>query len=500
MDCSTADRARTSPDSEESMATKTRRAAERNVLRGLVQRPLDSWPYASALRVADFRHFQREFESVSWMIRSFLEDNKRPIFTEEILSHPESGFGPEILLEVFESFHPSVFGDGVFTVLGRNLTNGEFARIGRVANHCERIAERECGLPVEEKRTLNRKSVWDAIRSPQPLAEVVIDGLVRRGEVMNIISSTKVGKSWLVGGLMFCVSKGLPWLGRKTKKGNVLLIDNELQPSVIENRMAVIADSMRIKHATADAKFDYWSLRGLQKTIHEIVADLEDIKPGELTMLVLDAKYRFFGSGMEENSNDDQTAFHNTVDRLASRLQCVVVLVHHSTKGEQGGRNVTDVGSGGGAQSRAADTHLVIRQHADDGLAVLDAAVRSFPPVEPQTLKWEFPLWTATDGVDAVLKQEKSRNDSRQECKDKQALSELADIFHAANGKPQTRWDLHRKFGGGKDRLNRLIRLGIDDGRFLQIEGKPTRNGEVAEQFMLSAFVQNDEQKSNGLF
>ena len=67
--------------------------------------------------------------------------------------------------------------------------------------------------------------------------------------------------------------------------------------------------------------------------------------------------------------------------------------MHHATKGNQSDRRVTDVGAGGGAQARAADTHLVLREHEQPNMVVLDAAVRSFPPIEPMTLRWSFPLW-----------------------------------------------------------------------------------------------------------
>ena len=61
---------------------------------------------------------------------------------------------------------------------------------------------------------------------------------------------------------------------------------------------------------------------------------------------------------------------------------------------------MTDVGAGAGAQSRAADTHLVLRPHEEDRAVVLDAAVRSWPPIQPLCLRWEFPLWHRDDALD----------------------------------------------------------------------------------------------------
>ena len=64
------------------------------------------------------------------------------------------------------------------------------------------------------------------------------------------------------------------------------------------------------------------------------------------------------------------------------------------------GTAVTDVGAGAGAQSRATDTHLVLRPHEEEGCVVLDAAVRSWPPVEPRCLRWTFPVWNPDDSLD----------------------------------------------------------------------------------------------------
>ena len=58
------------------------------------------------------------------------------------------------------------------------------------------------------------KSVWAAVEHPAKLRECVIEGLARRGEVVNAVAATKIGKSWLALGLLFCGATGGDWLGR----------------------------------------------------------------------------------------------------------------------------------------------------------------------------------------------------------------------------------------------------------------------------------------------
>src|SRR5690606_13500171 len=97
-----------------------------------------------------------------------------------------------------------------------------------------------------------------------------------------------------------------------------------------------------------------------------------------------------------------------------------IVLVHHSSKGSQSEKRVTDVGAGAGAQSRAADCHIVLREHEDDGVFVMDAAVRSFPPVEAVALEWSLPLWRTTGADTSALKGRKTAQEQRQDERDRE--------------------------------------------------------------------------------
>ena len=291
------------------------------------------------------------------------------------------------------------------------------------------------GKTKSEPKKWQLQSGWSAVAKPAPMRSIVIEGLARRGEVVNIVAATKIGKSWLALLLLLCISTGRDWLGRRTTKGRVLLLDNELHSETIQNRIHAVATAAGIIQRPDDAAFDYVELRGESVGIGDIEYQLSAFQPGDLTLIVMDAKYRFFGNGMEENSNDDQTSFHNAVDRLAKQLNCVIVLVHHSTKGDQSGKSVVDVGSGGGSQARAADCHLILRTHEDgDDLCVLDAALRTFKKVEPQTLRWEFPLWTVDESVEPTVKQAQTRSDATNDKRVKTKITSILQMLRLAPG------------------------------------------------------------------
>ena len=239
----------------------------------------------------------------------------------------------------------------------------------------------------------------------------ILEGLLRCGETMNIIASPKTGKSWLSMGLGLSVVGGRKWLGRFwTRRGKVLIVDNELHPETSAHRLPRIAEAMGIQSDEYADQLFVANLRGQLIDLNSLAEQLGSLEPGAFSLIVLDAWYRFQPTGSDENSNGDVSQLYNLLDSVANKLGSAFVCIHHTSKGNQSGKGVTDVGSGAGAQSRAPDSHLTIRQHEEDGAFVVEAAVRSFAPMEPFCLRWNFPVWAPADDLDPKdLRQERPR-------------------------------------------------------------------------------------------
>ncbi|HEY3965487.1 MAG TPA: AAA family ATPase [Planctomycetaceae bacterium] len=307
----------------------------------------------------------------------------------------------------------------------------------------------------------------------------IIDGLLREGETGNLISGSKIGKSWLVYYLAICFVTIRLIFGRfATVGGRVLIIDNELHTETLASRLRTVADAMGVKQDEYADLVDVMSLRGNLRNITELAGDLKDIPHGRYKIIFVDAKYRTVGPDSDENSNSDETRFYNEVERLAGQTGAAPVLVHHSTKGQQGDKRATDVGAGGGAQSRAADCHLVLREHEQEGVVVLDAAVRSFKPVEPMALKWAFPLWVPAEEIDpALLKGKKTESEEKQSSQDQETDGKVIDGCQTW----RSRAELKKTFGWGDTRLNRSIFRLVEAG-FLEA-GFEVRRGNETEVF-----------------
>lgn len=106
---------------------------------------------------------------------------------------------------------------------------------------------------------------------------------------------------------------------------------------------------------------------------------------------------------------------YNYLYQYADRLGYSFVLIHHASKGNQTGKSITDVGAGAGSQSRATDTHLILRPHEEKDCVVPEAAVRSWPPVEPRCLRWLFPVWTPDSSLDPTMLRRERRGKPKRE-------------------------------------------------------------------------------------
>lgn len=227
----------------------------------------------------------------------------------------------------------------------------------------------------------------------------VIEGLVRRGELLNVIAAAKSGKTWLILNLGSAVATGSCWLSRfRCRQGRVLLVDNELPPGVLADRLKTVAEATG--NAAALEEIDVLSLRSAPQDVSAIRARLLTRPPGSYALVVVDSLYRAWPADTDENDNGAVARVFAELAAMASDLHAAVVVVHHLSKGDQTAKSVTDLGSGAGAISRAADAHLALRRHEDEDCFIVEGVVRSFAPLDPFVIRRTHPLFALEPDAD----------------------------------------------------------------------------------------------------
>jgi hypothetical protein len=279
----------------------------------------------------------------------------------------------------------------------------------------------------------------------------LIDGLLRIGETMNVIASPKIGKTWLVAGIALSIANGVDWMGYQCTSGKVLVFDCELRPKTLRWRYETVASKMELQMTS----LDLCSLRGDGRSIFDLGTDIREfVKAGEYVAVIWDALYRLLPKGASENDNAAMMGIYNELDAIAEHTGASNLVIHHSSKGNQAEKSVTDVGSGAGSISRAADTHLTIRPHELAHCAVVDAVCRSYRSPDPLTIRWDFPLWLRSE-IEPAIKQAKNGSKA-QESNDKETTQALANALGTGWLSTST---IRRKTGFGLPRVTRGLRL-----------------------------------------
>ena len=342
--------------------------------------------------------------------------------------------------------------------------NGSDSAVGKAAD-CANLK------PVDEFSFARLRRQYPAMRP------ALIDGILRECETANLISGTKDGKTWLTHGLIFDFIMQRNWLNRfSTSGGSVLLIDFELHRETLSSRLQTVADAKGTTTEEIADRLIVWPMRGTRRRLFDLRRDLER-SVGKFKLVCIDAKYRATGN-TNENDNALETEFYDEIDYWAETMRAAFLLVHHASKGAQADKRVSDVGAGAGAQSRACDSHLVLRQHEEDGCAVLAGVVRSFKPIEPLGIRWQYPLWVPDHSIDVgALKGRVSPAERRQADRDTEADDDVLTMCQAW----RSRRELRTSTGMNEDRLNRAIARLMKAGLLEYRE--ETRRGNQCEVF-----------------
>ena len=282
--------------------------------------------------------------------------------------------------------------NGAFTAAANALMEEGYGQANPILPNIEEIV-------ANFMRKHEEKDVFTAaelLRSFECLKEPLIDGLLRRTEIMNVVAAPKTGKSWFILQLAHSLVMGWDFLGFPCKKCKVLIMDNELHKATIASRMLWVGQKMNIPANSPELENLIVNTQRIKRhDVNEISRVAEQIREQKIDVVIIDALYRALPEDVDENSNGQITRIYNQLDTFAQKSGAAVIIVHHTSKGNQAGKGITDVGSGAGAQSRAPDTHLVLRAHQEKNAVVVGCCVRSFPPVESFCLrKDEHNLWS----------------------------------------------------------------------------------------------------------
>ena len=195
--------------------------------------------------------------------------------------------------------------------------------------------------------------VWDHI---PPLADPLIDGILRQGHKMLLAGPSKAGKSYALIELAIAIAEGKKWLGYQCTRGKVLYINLEVDAASCWHRLQEVYAALEITPEHL-ADIDIWNLRGKSVPMDKLAPKIirRAAKKGYIA-IIIDPIYKVITG--DENSAEQMSHFCNQFDKVCNELGTAVIYCHHHSKGGQGDKRSMDRASGSGVFARDPDALL----------------------------------------------------------------------------------------------------------------------------------------------
>lgn len=250
---------------------------------------------------------------------------------------------------------------------------------------------------------LRLRSVTDAVASPPPEPAVLVEGILRAGELMAMASLRALGKSWWAMQLSLLLAQGQgSFMGTLAiwRPARVLYCQGELDEWGSASRWAMLSHELMMGPPAGVAEtFDQWRIRAVTRRRSlaiaggtELVefadAELDErleatIVAGGYDVVILDPWAVYFGG--KENDNDQTEAALAKLRDISLRHGTAFVILHHVGKSTDV-REPEDLWRGASRLPDWASTRITLLPHyteaqrMDQGMT--RAQARRFADVE----------------------------------------------------------------------------------------------------------------------
>lgn len=238
----------------------------------------------------------------------------------------------------------------------------------------------------------------EKIPEPEPL----IEGFLNPGDLFLLSGASKSYKSWLALQTAICVGSGIPWLGRKTRSGRVLVVNFELKGATVRRRITSIATRL----GASMRNVFVWNLRNVCLDADFLTHLHARIECGGYELVILDPLYalhHLLEGENAENSNATITKLLSQVRGACERAGGACMVVHHFAKGDSTSKANIDKAAGAGAFGRFPDNITSISAHEEADAFVLESDLRDHAPLEPFCVRRQVSIMVPDVNLDPSM-------------------------------------------------------------------------------------------------
>jgi len=237
-------------------------------------------------------------------------------------------------------------------------------------------AENEQPKAKTERRIRFKSS---AEMKQRPVPSELIFGVLPAQSISMSFGESGTFKSFIVLDWCECISRGLPWLGRKTTKGPIAYIAAEGAAGIGRRLFA-----WETHHKAADSDGIKWfdstlvmqDAANFKELITALKEDYDDMPP---IATVIDTLSRCSG-GADENSNTEMAKVIAAADAIRQKIGSAVHIIHHAGKDREKGPR--------GASALIGNMEAIIAfDRTEEGVKLTSFKQKDVEPFSPIYLK-----------------------------------------------------------------------------------------------------------------
>lgn len=229
----------------------------------------------------------------------------------------------------------------------------------------------ESGEMFEKKfKWMNRND----IKKERPPISWIVENLIVSNSLSMITGDAGSGKTWASLDMAVAIARGEDWIGLKTIKGPVLVIDEESG----DNRLAGRLDKILLGHNDNDdnpTEIYYSSMCGADIKSEKDLLEIENfIVDKNIKFCVIDALMDVV-LGADENSVKEMMPAFSALRKMSERVNSAFWVIHHNDKAGKGYR-------GSSAIKGAVDSMIeIIKSPECDSFKLKSIKIRDGEPI-----------------------------------------------------------------------------------------------------------------------
>lgn len=247
----------------------------------------------------------------------------------------------------------------IYALMGEDTTEALQTHAAATPEWTQEAAEVQAGPP--ELAITSARDLMKEVFSPLIQA---VDMLICEGLTM-LVSASKVGKSWLVLLMAFCVARGEPFLGRRTTKCRVLYFALEDSKRRLQQRMR----TMKLLDVPDNLYF-VTKAQMLEAGFEEQLETWLSMEEGP-ALVILDTLQKVRGTtkgGVNVYQNDYEVI--GALKAMADKYRAMFVLVHHTNKAKFVADPFEKISGSTGIMG-ASDTAIIIERERGQATATV---------------------------------------------------------------------------------------------------------------------------------